>query len=144
LTGVVELAAVLHGAIIGDLHSDRAILTACCGDRLLVDLHRLHNTKSQVVTIRDTQGCSNTQDSLLDIDTNDDGRLLVEASTFNHLDDAGEDSLVAIVHLTLLLALLNIKGEIVKQMINDVGRKDLDIFLFSELDSIRHHSHVKS
>ena len=60
-----------------------------------------------------------------------------------YLDDAGEDGLEALVCLPLLLALLHVLCELVEQVIDDLGSKDLNAVIVSEVLRFGHHFNIK-
>lgn len=60
-----------------------------------------------------------------------------------YLDDAGEYSFETLVCLALLLALLNIFCELIEQVIDNLGREDLNTVLVSEVLRIRRDSDIK-
>ena len=60
-----------------------------------------------------------------------------------YLDDAGEYSFETLVCLALLLALLNILCELIEQVIDNLGREDLNTVLVSEVLRIRRDSDIK-
>lgn len=60
-----------------------------------------------------------------------------------YLDDAGEHSFETLVCLALLLALLNILCELIEQVIDNLGREDLNTVLVSEVLRIRRDSDIK-
>ena len=60
-----------------------------------------------------------------------------------YLDDAGEHSFETLVCLALLLALLNIFCELIEQVIDNLGREDLNTVLVSEVLRIRRDSDIK-
>ena len=51
---------------------------------------------------------------------------------------------MAFVRLSLTLALFDVLGELVEQVIDNLGSEDLDLVLLGELLSIRHDLHIES
>ena len=119
------------------------MLSAHLGNRLLVELHRLNDAQAQAVLVRNAQGCARAQDTFLHVDTDNDRGLGVEAGVLHHLQDAREDSFIAVLGLSFQLALLNVGGELVEQVIDDVRSEDLDALFVSKLLRVRHHTHVE-
>ena len=137
LVRVVEVTFVHDGAVVDDLDRHVAVLGQSDVDRLPVGLDGLDGAQTQVAAVRHAQGGVEAQNSLFHVDTNDDGRLSIEACAFDHLKDARENGFRTVAKLALLLALLLVVHELVEQVVNDLCLKNLNSFLLSDFHSLR-------
>ena len=119
------------------------MLSAHLGNRLLVELHRLNEAQAQAVLVRNAQGCARAQNTFLHVDTDNDRGLGVEAGVLHHLQDAREDSFIAVLGLSFQLALFDVGGELVEQVIDDLSGEDLDALFVSNLLGLWGDTHIE-
>ena len=67
-----------------------------------------------------------------------------EQDKVTYLQNCWEHSFLAFVCLSLLFTLLNVLCKLIEQVINDLGRKDLNAVIVSEILCFGHDLHVES
>lgn len=60
-----------------------------------------------------------------------------------YLEDAWKDCIFTLELLTFLLHLLDVRNELIKEMVDDVGLEDLDLVDLGELPRFRQYLHVE-
>jgi len=123
------------------------VASASLTNRLLAEFDGLNLSNSELffrVFLRHDEGCSDLDDALFDGHTHNDRRFLVENSPLDHFKQAGEDRFRALFYFARILTLLEVFGELVEQMVNNLGREDLDLILLCKLLRFRHHSHIEA
>lgn len=78
---------------------------------------------------------------MLDIDTHDNRIILSEGS--NLLKDTGENCVFTLLQFSFFSDFLNILGEHVHQVINDISSENLDMILLGVLLSVMKNFHVE-
>lgn len=126
-----------------DSHSHRTIFWSHNVNGLFVELDRFNYTDSQVIFFRDSQRSSYLEHTSCHGDTDNNRVSTIEYSIFNNFKRAWEDGIATTAFLSFILALFDVSSEVIKQVIDNLGSKDLDTLVLSELLGVRCDTHVE-
>src|SRR5690554_2447195 len=111
-----------------------------CSDLLVVLLHRCNLAEVNNflgfrlgVNVDHTEWRSLLHHTFHNIDSNNNGILLVEDGSLHHLENTGKDCRGGLVLAALLCQLFVVRSELIEQMINNISLEDPDAHLLSQL-----------
>ena len=144
LISVIKVATIGNGGVPGNFHGNTTVGRLSDLQRLAIELDRFDFTYTRITLLRDAERCADSELSSLHSQTNNDGIFHVEDSALDHLAKSREDCLGTVLLLSLFSAFLDILGELVKQVINDVCSEDSNAIVICILLSIWVNLHVES
>mmetsp|Transcript_36197 Transcript_36197/g.87602 ORF Transcript_36197/g.87602 Transcript_36197/m.87602 type:complete len:763 (+) Transcript_36197:174-2462(+) len=142
--GGIELSAIgnVGVTLIVNLDGNRSPLP-CCVLFVSIALNRNDLTDKESPKCRNTQRCTHFQNSFQDFHTHNDWILLVENVLRKNLDNTWEDSNGSGFFSSLGSQFVHESCELIKQVINDIGRHDSDSHFLGMLSCFPFNGHIE-